>query len=531
MSTLNLRLGACLGLLLGLVLPASAIARPSPADSLGQVPQLRLSAVSAKAQIEKVKDQPLRFAVGADPGAGLGAGAWDEPSEGISRWRLRVQSAGALSLSFRFTGVRLPEGAELWVYGVVSGDVQGPLGSVGPVKSPSPPALRDPLPHAGEGTAGSSWALADAEIWSPLVRGDEALVEVVLPTARKAELALRVQRVFHGYRDISPGLSARSLPNDGDTGTGASGACNIDVACSAGNDWQNESRSVVLLQIGGDTLCTGTLVNNTSQDERALVLTAKHCGINTSAIARSTVAYFNVQRSGCASGTVGRVDQNIMGQTLLASSATSSNTDYTLFELASTPPTAFNVYYAGWDAGGSVPTSGVAIHHPSGDDKKISVFNSSASTQTPCLGCTAGGGFSVEAWAVIWSRGTTEGGSSGSALWNSQHRLVGALSGGGAQCSGAGNNGGTDFFGRLDTAWSKTSAEGGSLKASLDSGNKGCLSINGRNAGSSVALDCSTAVTPPDEGGGGGGALDWWVVVGLLAGIGGRGLSRRGSLG
>eukprot|EP00456_Euglypha_rotunda_P042562 TRINITY_DN3323_c0_g1_i12.p3 TRINITY_DN3323_c0_g1~~TRINITY_DN3323_c0_g1_i12.p3 ORF type:complete len:174 (-),score=28.35 TRINITY_DN3323_c0_g1_i12:276-797(-) len=172
------------------------------------------------------------------------------------------------------------------------------------------------------------------------------------------------------------------------------------------------------------------------------------------------------------------------------------------------------------------------MHHPSGDDKKISVFSSSASTQTPCLGvCTGGGsGFSVQAWAVVWSQGTTEGGSSGSALWSSQHRVVGALSGGGAQCSGSGssNNGGTDFFGRLDTAWAKTSAEGGSLKAVLDADGKGCLSINGRNTGGSAALDCSTTVTPPDdEGGGGGGALDWWVlVVGLLA-AGGRVFLRR----
>ena len=57
-------------------------------------------------------------------------------------------------------------------------------------------------------------------------------------------------------------------------------------------------------------------------------------------------------------------------------------------------------------------------------------------------------------WQVGWTQGTTEGGSSGSAIWTqlggSTRYVVGALHGGSASCQ---NPQGADFFGRFDRAY------------------------------------------------------------------------------
>jgi hypothetical protein len=98
--------------------------------------------------------------------------------------------------------------------------------------------------------------------------------------------------------------------------------------------------------------------------------------------------------------------------------------------LTSTPPASYNVFYTGWDRSTSPATTGVVgIHHPAGDVKKISFENQAVTSQT---------WGSAQCWKVAdWDDGTTEGGSSGSGLWNMNGLLIGQLFGGYAAC---GNN-------------------------------------------------------------------------------------------
>lgn len=467
-------------------------------DDFDRAPLHTLSPTLVKAQIGARKDEPLRFAVETPVMAEADDGAWDEPEPGLSRWRLRVRSEQAQSLSFRIDELQLPAGASLWLYDRDAHDLQGPL------------AIPAQLP-----------------LWTPLVRGSETMLEVRMPTADRAQFAIRVAQAFHGYRS----LGARSFAYDpvSDSGNGASGACNIDVVCPAGDGWRDQIRSTVLLTIGGSSLCSGTLVNNSRQDDRALVLTANHCGI-TDANVGSTIAYFNVQRSACGSGSFGSVSQNLGGRSLLTRAAAGTDTDFALIELASKPPQAFNVHYAGLDPAGAVPTSGVGIHHPAADDKKISRYTSPASAESNvCIGSSCGllprTGFQIDAWAVVWSSGTTEGGSSGSALWNQSRLLVGTLSGGSSQCTSASsNNGGVDYYARLDTAWTLPGAGGKpSLKAVLDPVDSGCSQISGKNRGTASALNCRSGGTPPPVdtggGGGGGGSPGALVLLGVLLAI------------
>lgn len=499
-----------------LTLPWSAACALPALDRLGSERAVRLSPNLIKAALVAAKHEPLQIAVGAALQADTSTGTWDETADGNARWRLRVISEAARSLSFEFSRLQLPPGAELWVYDPQGRDLQGPI--------------------TATGSGGA---------WSPLVRGQEAVIEATMPPAQRAQFHLTLARAFHGYSD----LSGRSFPYDpaSGTGNGSAGACNVDVACSDGAGWQPQARSTVMLMIAGTTLCSGTLINNARQDDRPLVLTANHCGINALNV-ESTYAYFNVQRAGCASGGYGDLMQNLRGRTLLTSAGLGSGSDFSLFELASEPPAYFNAYYSGFDASGAVPTSGVGIHHPSGDDKKLSRYTSPAAAQSGiCIGSSCallGDGFRIDAWAVNWSKGTTEGGSSGSALWNSQGHLVGTLSGGTSQCASAvSNNGGTDYYARLDSAWTQPGGLllGASLKSVLDPADGDCLTVAGKSPGDAAPLICtspSTTMPPPTSGGtdsvapsttaggGGGGGIGLWLAPLLVAGLLRRGRQR-----
>lgn len=85
-------------------------------------------------------------------------------------------------------------------------------------------------------------------------------------------------------------------------------------------------------------------------------------------------------------------------------------------------PESYSVFLAGWSANPEhVPEDMVGIHHPSADVKKISFANGRAGETcwTTCRG-------EADHWKINgWTKATTEPGSSGSALFNSQGRVVG----------------------------------------------------------------------------------------------------------
>lgn len=464
--------GLCRMLLALLAVPALADAAPPSLDQLDRAPLHTLQVAIEKSAGEAQAGAPLRFATEVPVTFGVQDGAWDSPASGVARWRLRVSSEGARSLSFRLQDLHLPPGAELWVFDRQGRDIQGPLQG------------------DQQGT-----------VWSPLVRGAEALIEANMPADQREAFSVAATQVFHGYRD----LAGRSWPLDpvSGSGNGASGACQIDVACSAAEAWQPQSRATVLLVIAGTTICSGTLVNNARQDDRPLILTANHCGI-TDANVDSTLAYFNVHRSACGSGAYGSLMQNLRGKSLLTRARAGIGADHALFELMDKPPADFNAYYAGYDISGAVPTSGAGTHHPSGDDKKFSRYTAPAyAASEVCIGTNCGllgDGFRIDAWSVIWAAGATEGGSSGSALWNQDGRLVGVLSGGHAQCVAAGiNNGGVDYYARLDTVWTQPGAGllgGPTLKQVLDPQNSGCPQVPGKAPGTANALNCTSTEAP-----------------------------------
>lgn len=358
-------------------------------------------------------------------------------ADGGTLWRLRATSPGAVFVSFMLSGVRLPAGAELRFYSV------------------------DRAWESGSYTAAINNAFG--RFGSPAIPGESGVIELYVPAGAAFAPSLVVESVSHGYRDFN---NFRSVPfrHGGDELTPAIealGACEVDVNCPEGSGWQADKRAVARTY-DGRFLCTGQLVNNARQDCKNYFLTANHC-VSRSQTAAGMVFYWNFENSTCG----GSGAPTNLTTTGAAVRATHTSSDFTLLELNSAPPAAFNVYYAGFNRSAAAPASAVAIHHPTGAAKKISFENDPVED-----GGNFSGGWGGTHWRIVgWDVGTTEGGSSGCGLWNSSHQVVGQLHGGTADCSG-----GWDEFGKLSSSW------GLGLASWLDPDNSGVVSVNGKES-------------------------------------------------
>lgn len=465
----------------------------SAAAPAGQ-PRLEMAPVDVASVLAqdalKQGPQAFRFAVPVTTAASPAShGVWSSAADGSAIWQLAVRSAEASSLNFGFTQFHLPPGAELRLHAADGSVVSGPYG--------------DEYNQQGQ-------------LWTPVIRGNEALIELRVPAAFRDQVKLTLGAVNHGFRGF--GAKADAVAK--------SGSCNIDVVCSDGDDWRNEIRSVARYTIGGVLLCTGSLVNNSKQDLAPYFLTANHC-VSTAPEAPTTVFYWNYQTSSCGGAPDGKLDQTQSGALFLAGSGGGVNVgpDFTLLQLLTRPSAAFKVYYSGWDRRDLAPVGVTGIHHPGGDEKRISMdFNqtfitaygdvpgSAQSTLTP-----------THIMVASWDRGVTEGGSSGSGIWNREHRLVGQLSGGSSSCDAPQE---PDWYGRMFGSFTTLATPLTGLGFWLDPNNDTEV-LNGIDASSSGAPPVSSAPiggggggsnagSSPASDGGGGGALDASSLLLLL---------------
>ena len=439
-------------------LPTDAL----PVHDFGSVDRAALAAEDAVT--DSYKEVPWRFGVEhvADIGTERG-GAWTVV-DGAPVWRTVVRCPGAQSISIRFDRFSVPKGGQVFLWAT---DGSGFLGAFD---------HRSMKPWGGLAVG--------------VLAGEELVVEYRGPQGSAPEAAhLHIDLVVHGYRGILPALDA-----DADRGPyGTSGACNINVNCPEGALWATEKRSVALILEGGFAVCSGALVNTTQYDGTPYFLTANHCLGNPG----NWVYVFNHESATCT-GSTGPTNATVSGGSLVANNGGS---DFALIMLDETPPASYNVQYAGWDASGTAPVNATGIHHPSGDVKKI-CFDEDGPTQ--------GNQGGAAVWYISeWEAGVTEGGSSGSPLFDQNHRIIGQLYGGFAACAGAVNNGQADWYGRFNVSWNTGSTAATRLRDWLDPMNSGITAVDGWPDGAvSFANDGAVGITGlPDEVLCGGGSI------------------------
>lgn len=389
------------------------------------------------------------------------SGIWTTLPNGDRQWSLRIKSSGAQALSFLFQTFK--------IYGNTTIEIRSNGG-----------LLLHPIITASE--------VQDHFMYNAaLCVGDEMVLILTEPKNTSAS-ELFIDRIMYGYRSISKPESNKINESE---------ACEVNVNCTpVGNNWQDEKRGVARILVvdgGSQGWCTGSLINNLANDCKPLFLTALHCGVTASASDfNQWKFYFGYESPNCNNpNTAGTLDDYfITGCFKISDSGDgggASGSDFLLVQLgtannqATTVTTLksanFNAYWNGWDANNTATTGGTGIHHPAGDIKKISTFNGNTVS-------SAWNGNGLQShWRVTWSSnangyGVTEGGSSGSPLFNnSAGRIIGTLTGGGSFCSAQTS---PDYYGKISYHWtSNGAANNRRLKPYLDPANTGALTQNG----------------------------------------------------
>ncbi|MDR0681627.1 MAG: hypothetical protein LBG15_07260, partial [Dysgonamonadaceae bacterium] len=156
------------------------------------------------------------------------------------------------------------------------------------------------------------------------------------------------------------------------------------------------------------------------------------------------------------------------------------DTDFALMEISgnniSRDP---GVSFSGWNRTASAPASGTDIHHPAGEVMKISFdYNPLVSYNAPIEWEDEHGNVINTTppnthWCAVLDNGSTEGGSSGSPLFDSGKRVVGQLHGGNKIC-----NSPMKYYGRFDLSWSGGGTNATRLSNWLDPTNTGATTTN-----------------------------------------------------
>lgn len=270
-----------------------------------------------------------------------------------------------------------------------------------------------------------------------IIKGDTIILEYFEPLNTAGELHLE-SMVF--CFDYPVGVSES---NRGPYGNSAS-LCEVNSTCAQGEGWEDERAAVGLILFTNTknnltAWGTGALLNTRSKAESKegrYFVTAEHLekikDPNNADYVAATYYYkwtfmFHFEASSCSAPNATAPDNYTLSGCVKYTNSESYpvSTDLMLLHLIEEIPNDYKLCYAGWDKSGNTPSSTVGLHHPQGDFMKISVETRPAQTYP-----------TQDYWMVDFADfnvpgniGTTEPASSGSPLFNADHRFIGQLFG------------------------------------------------------------------------------------------------------
>ncbi len=406
-----------------------------------------------KIDLQKIRAEDLRNGgmsprVAAPINANFGlqnGGQWLQLPNGDRIWRLKIRSEGAISLSFLLDQFSIPAGARLFFF--------------------NDDETRDVFTSKNN-TPNQKFAVH-------FLKGSSATIEYYEPKNATGRGLLHIFKIYHTYV-AEPSTTSREIQA---SGFGASSACNRNVNCSTGNNWQKEKKGVLRITMSlveGIGYCTGTLLNNTKNDGKPYLLSAFHCQDGYTPLYDFWAFDFHYESPNCSNPSTEPNYAQILGCKLKAGR---QSNDFLLLELNATPPPSFNAYYNGWNRDSvALPTRSTLIHHPRGDIKKISVDKDPSTVYQNVLNwnnnVTTPAGNMLR---VVPDTGYYEVGSSGCALFNQNKLVVGQLHGGNLAPTGCGIT--NMYFDRLCKSWEGGGTPSTRLKDWLDPQNTGALTL------------------------------------------------------
>lgn len=391
----------------------------------------------------------MRFAVSTEVNTNLvEQGEWMDLADGSSICRLAINSKDAQALIMYYNEFSIPKGGKLFLYNNNKTQIIG--------------AFTDQNNKNG-GTFATE-----------MIYGETTILEYFHPAGSSDKPSIVIGEVSYVYRSAESAGIKR--------GFGGADTCEVNVKCPEGNDWTQQAKGVarIIVKQGSSSVwCSGSLLNNTLNDHTPYFFTADHCGPNASVNDYDNwIFYFRYQGTSCENpgSDTSFNSYTIVGATKLAAAGGAGvESDFKLLRLNEAVPLNYEPYYNGWSAINESSPGGVTIHHPQGDVKKISTY-------TQPLVSSNWGSTPNTHWKVVWSAtqtnwGVTEGGSSGSPIFNDEGLVVGHLTGGDASCSYVT---GPDYYGKFSYSWDQIGTTATSqLKPWLDPDNSGVLKLGG----------------------------------------------------
>ncbi len=355
------------------------------------------------------------------------SGTWYDLPENNGRiWRLKIKCKDALAMGVYYNDFFIPPDCKLFVYNENKTQILG--------------AYTYANNHESRLFA------------NELVYDESIILEYYQPYDNTVVPNINISGIGYAYRGVS---------NNSNKGFGSSGSCEVNVNCSEGSYYVDKKSGVarISVKIGSDLAwCTGSLINNTNNDCTPYFLTADHCTYSSGNYATAQdfnqwIFYFNYQSATCSNPSAQPTANSITGCSLVSFGLMNGGSDFELLRLNTAIPPSYNLYLLGWDRSGSISSYGRCIHHPAGDIKKISYYGTPLQTDTwsiPDFTCATNAH-----WRVQWAQttngwGVTEGGSSGSPIFDNYGRIIGTLTGGSATCS---NPSGYSLYGKFSYHW------------------------------------------------------------------------------
>ncbi|HLK65439.1 MAG TPA: hypothetical protein VKU19_18500 [Bryobacteraceae bacterium] len=384
---------------------ASRVEAPPPGIRLGLSKPLEFAlAPLSGSEVSVLSGPGPRMRTGVHrtlPSGILSHGAWEVTSEGARVWRMSLRSPGSSGLRVEFRNFSVGAGS-VWLHD--GSHVAGPYTGTG---------LYD-----------------DGHFWSAAIPSESVILEYQPGAGVPAEGVppFEIHTIAHqasrqrSKASLLDGVGLQPSPNAGTTDP--ADYCHLDPNCYP--EWKTAMPMVGQITFedqGSEYLCSGSLVGTRDNSLKPYFLTAGHC-INNEAAARSIEVYWTYQTSTCGGTPPASRDsstKSTQGGDLIEW-ATIEDGDYSLVLLKDLPN---GVTFSGWDPTDPPVSSALTgIHHPMGSWKRISFGERVADETVDVEGDIAPGNLYL---SVLWDKGRTEPGSSGSPLFSSPGVIVGTL--------------------------------------------------------------------------------------------------------
>lgn len=401
---------------------------------------LNLASLHAEDALRKEQGRPLRIAKKQNANLNLlqVGRAIETDGERVTYYELRAPGAAAIGADF--DQLRLADGTRMFLYDAARTTLVGPITNT-------------------ENTNNNHYI-------SDRLPGDRLIVEI-REELRGSASVINLSGIINEYTPYGPFGGLRS-----------SATCHNNLSCAP--DYQYEADGVAMILIYDGVadyyLCSGSMLTDTRQSFRSYFLTAFHCidfdqdgaiGTGEAASTASWSFYFKYQSPTCSPTQDDNIYVTINGATFRSAS---HNTDMTLMELNRQMPLNQSITYNGWDRRTTNYISGLfGIHHPNGSVKKISFM-------TNTVYSSWNGTFPDSYYSMGLTSGSMEGGSSGSALFNGNRRVIGQLIGGSGTCPSSDV---LSLYGRFDLSWFGNGTNESRLSNWLDASGTGATVTNG----------------------------------------------------